>query len=576
MTIKNNVFKSNKNDYSVTTTIPDQSDIIAGQTSYINITITATNISLLKNIKKVTIVIDNTATSYASWRSSQGVNVGLRNASMEIQFSVNNEVAEKTNIPYTVHLWSDEKGTTAVANYTPTPITYTVKKIDLKNIITLNTDDNYIQPPEKDNPVSANNPHIIYSAKLTDIHGNILKGVQVVVASELQNQIYSDSSDKVLVKIGTQPDTGSPVPITTIRDNEIDYFLINTNESGEIKFGVYPQEYISARIDLKTGILSVTPFSYAASAYIFNAENPTNDPFGPSSPNIYNIDEKGRLQKTPDTDNMEVGIVTYDSHRSTDSLIFFIKGFEKNDKAIRLKPIYKISRKDSFYGYPFNFTYSQLPLDKSVQLYYLISPLGQDALYSMTSNLTYIGDPTGGNDNPDDNGVYIEVEVYSSYSPNSNEFDPNDQHNDRVYDNRLITIDMINQYIKTSIPITNTAPTGLYVVVKIAKNSTDQINGLPPIGSQCTLSIKIDSATRPAKKSYPSVTLSDAINHYHTFQIPYCDLTRVSSWDDGTPATISFIYSIEYAGVTQSSKKWKTTIGTANTAININEDGCPH
>ncbi|MBC8953526.1 hypothetical protein [Xenorhabdus sp. PB62.4] len=573
MKIENDLITPTQNAYSATLSIPDRSDIISGQVSYIDIIVKKTSATgNLDNIKKVTIAFSSNVAQYFTWKTDSEYFVGLDYAITKIHLIVSDNIAIKNqDVTFSIHLWSDKSGTVPVADYTPESITYSVKEISQHTQFVLHTDNEYIQPPTTENQVGKGSVFIPYSSLITDNKGKILKNVQILVSSSLPDQIYSDNPDNTLVNIGTEDTSSSP--IKTARRDGLDYFIISSNPYGYIKFRVYPKKDISARIDFKTGILGVTSFNYAGSAYIFSDDNNSDDPFGPSSPNIYNIEQSGKLQKMPGSKGMKVGISPYDGFKNTDAFIFFMKGYENNDKPIQLTPIYNIDSIDNLNGYPFDFSYDQLPLNKIMALYYLIAPVNQDSLYSMKSDFTYVGDLSDGS-NKNDNGLYTRVEVYSSYSPNHPNFDPNNSNNDRMYDNRLVTLDTINQYTK-NITITQQAPTGLYVVIRIAKNSQDEVNGLPPLNSTCILTINIDSATRQENKSYPSVVLSDKQKYYHVAQIPYCDLTRADSWDDGIQAKLSFTYSITYAGVTKNSKEWKATIGTANTAFNIDEDGCP-
>ncbi|MBD2795071.1 hypothetical protein ID856_00765 [Xenorhabdus sp. 18] len=560
--------------YSVITSIPDQSDIIIGQTSYITITVLGQPNTLI-DIKQLTVKLDQNIAHLVIWKTEkQWVSVGNQGA-MTIRLSVDHNLDEQQHkeISYSINLWADEDCTKPIPNYIAKTITYNVKKVDPDVIIPLNVNNEYIQPPIKDNPVGKGKKSIIYYGSIVDSKGQALKNTQVIVSSALSDQIYSNNSDKVLVNIGNVPDTGNPTSITTTRDHGVDYFVINSDDNGNIKFSVYPKRNISARIDFKTGILGVTTLSYAASAYIFSDTNLSDDPLGPSSPNIYNAEQTGAVPKIPGSKGMKVGIERYAGYQSSDTLIFFMQGYEENDKPIQLKPIYRLDNIESLDANPFYFTYDQLLVNKPMRLYYLIAPASQDSLYSMASNFMYVGEPSDDGDNNDD-GFYTPAEVYSSYSPSP--FDlKNTQDNDRMYDNRLVTLDTINQYIKGGATITNTDPVGLYVVIKIAKNLTEEMKGLSPINSICTVTVNIDSATRQENKSYSPIQLTDNTNYYQVVKIPYCDLTRAQGWEDGIPAKLSFVYSITHEGATKNSKEWKATIGTANTGFDIGDDGCP-
>ncbi|MDC9580879.1 hypothetical protein PSI15_04720 [Xenorhabdus sp. PR6a] len=565
---------SSQNDYSVTATIPDQSDIIIGQTSYITINISGLS-TKIGDIKHVTIEPDHSIANLVTWKTeSQWTHFG-NEGNIVIRLTVDNNLDEQQHkqISYVVKLWADNTGNKPISNYTPENIQYNVKRVDHDSIIMLNTDNEYIQPPTDTNPVGTGKKSIIYSGSIVDSKGQALKNTQVIVSSALPDQIYSNNSNKVLVNIGNVPDTGNPTSITTTRDHGVDYFVINSDDSGNIKFSVYPKRNISARIDFKTGILGVTTLSYAASAYIFSDTNLSDDPLGPSSPNIYNAEQTGAVPKIPGSKGMKVGIERYAGYQSSDTLIFFMQGYEATDKPIQLKPIYRLDNVESLDANPFYFTYDQLLVNKPMKLYYLIAPASQDSLYSMASNFMYVGELSDDGDNNDD-GFYTPVEVYSSYSPSP--FDlKNTQDNDRMYDNRLVTLDTINQYIKGGATITNTDPVGLYVVIKIAKNFTEEMKGLPPLNSTCTVMVNIDSATRQENKSYSPIQLTDSTNYYQVVKIPYCDLTRARGWEDGIPAKLSFAYSITHEGATKNSKEWKATIGTANTGFDIGDDGCP-
>ncbi|MBD2816000.1 hypothetical protein ID850_14800 [Xenorhabdus sp. Flor] len=560
-------------DYSVTATIPDQSDIVIGQYSYITIIISGQE-QKLRNIKDITIEFTPDIANLVTWKVEEQWEYAGTKGDIGIRLAIDKTLDEQQHkeISYTVNLWLDKAGTKPVANYTPKKFTYKVKRINSDTAIVLLTDNEYIQPPATDNPVGTGKIFITYSGQLIDNQKKPLINTQVVVASSLSNQIYSDNPDKILVNIGTAPDSGNSVQILTHRDRGIDYFTVNSDKNGYIKFRVYPKKNISARIDFMTGILNVTSISYAASAYIFYNTNPNFPPLGPQSPNIFNVTQTGALYKMPGSKGMSVGIEPYGGYQKTDSLIFFIQGFEENDKPIQLKPVYEFNTISTLDGYPFIFTYDQLPLDRMMKLYYLVAPISKDALYSLSSEFMYLGEKS--DDDDGDNGVYKKVEVYSSYSPYP--FSIKNAHdNDRMYDNRLVTLDTINQYIKRNTTITNKTPTGLYVAIKIAKNEKEEAAGYPTLGSTCILMIDINSATRMETKSYPPIQLTNNTDYYQIIPIPYCDLTRAQGWKDGVLAKLSFYYSIEDEGATRQSKTWKATIGTANTASDIDDDGCP-
>ncbi|MBE8595835.1 hypothetical protein [Xenorhabdus sp. BG5] len=542
--------------------IPNGADVIIGQTCYLTVSLTADS-NLISSIDSISIEADKnylTVENKNNWTVSENKNSG----SAVVLLHINSNLPSDMSIKYTVHAMSS---TGYINEIKSLEIEYTTKKVDPTSLIALTANNEYIEPPTEDNPVGTGNSYVTYTGKLLDHNNNPLRNTQILVSSEQPGKIFSHDQNKTLVNIGTEPKDGElSQKIITHSQSSLDFFAINSDIHGNIKFRVYPVRDTSVRIDFDTQILNLTPVNYAASIYVFNAIR--SSLFGPNAPRISGI-KNGKIEKISDAKGIEVHVASYPGGKDTDSLIFFMQGFNQNDKPIQLKPIYRIDNIASLDTIPFYFTYDQLPLNKPMKLYYLIAPENQEYSYSMTEMFTYIGEQKDSSNNE----VYDKVKVYTSHA--TLPIDVYSEVNETVEWHGII-LSMINRNKKPGQSAKGV--TGLYVVIM---GTNDQNNkNLPQLGSTGYLNVYIKTPTsRNTHKSY-QFSLSTADSGKQTghvvVNIPYCDINRAGPSFSKGLGTLSFDYYIENSdGSKTYSKKWTTQINTVlpNQAHDDN-DGC--
>ncbi|CDL86252.1 hypothetical protein [Xenorhabdus cabanillasii] len=560
--------------FTITPSIPDHADVLAGQVCLINVSIHAKNeldlINLIYN--DIEIKIDSGFSRKQILKPFLPYDNNPLLGVLEVMLTVKElpDVHVGDKITYTVQILDKN-------NLTGEPIqqqtfTYNVRNIDKKAVIVLNADNEFISPPTVNNPVGTGNSYVTYySSPILSDDKKPLKNTQILIYSKVKEKLYP--INRALVLIGTEPQKSGvqSKSIYTDRINDVEFFTVNTDEHGIVRFRVYPRQEKTGRVDFLTNILSVTNETYAGSIYIYNSD--VNTLFGPNPPDVWNVYPGGVIARNPGEKVFKVNIDRYDNYQHTDSIIFFINASDDPKDAIKLNPIQRINNDIDFGSYPFHFSYDQIPLNKVLSFYYLIAPIENASLTSNPTDLFYVGTTGGDGDDDRDDGIYNRVSVYSSYSPLP--FDP--ATGDKVGN---ITYNTISQQRpKDDVGITVTTPTGLYVVIKGTDNTTRDSKGLPPLGSQGTLYMEFqDPNDNPSKKYQFQIPSENDPGHkdYALIEIPYCDLTRVRAWHSGAESKIHFKYTINVSGKDIPSKTWIATCITVLPGLDINDyDGCP-
>ncbi|WP_340620273.1 hypothetical protein [Xenorhabdus siamensis] len=549
--------------------IPDGADVVIGQICYLTVSLTA-DPNLISHIDNISIEADKryvTVENKPFWKISEDKSSG----STIILLHINNNLPEGSSIRYIINATSSNS---YINEIKPLEIKYTAKKVQPTSFISLSTQNEYIEPPTEDNPVGIGNSYIKYSGKLLDHNNNPLRNTQIIISSEQPGKIFSHDEDKALVNIGTEPEDGQlSQKIITHRQNDFDFFTINSDINGDIKFRIYPIRDTSVRIDFDTQILNVTSVNYAASIYIFNAIN--NSIFGPNAPTILGIKD-GKIEKIPETEGVKVYVTPYPGYQDTDSLIFFIQGFNPNDNPIQLKPIYNLNGIFNLEENPFSFTYDQIPLNKPMKLYYLIAPKNKEYSYSMTEMFTYIGEQ---NDSPKVR-IYDKVKVYSSRAtPPIDVYSETDIYSDpyEILEFDGVNLDTISHKRKHGQSAKGVV--GLYVVIMGTSEKDNKT--LPQLGSKGSLTVRVETQTsRNTHNSYPIqlplIPDPGKSTGHCTIGILYCDVNRAGpSFTQGAGTLVFEYYIEENDGSRKYSKKWRTKIDTVlPNQSNDDPDGC--
>lgn len=531
--------------------IPDGSDIIIGQYVYITVTLTA-DPKIIGNIQSISIESDPTIVEvekHIAWTPTQDKTKGRAIFLLKI----NKGISPEKPVNYIVHAHSSSGS--AIQEVSPLNITYTAKQFSFDSTILLDYDKNYLVTPTTDNNIdNPNSEYALVSATITGTDGNPLKNVAVTIST-------SQSSKLDLVIFST--DNKVPQVITPQTYNELNFITVYSDSEGEIKFRIYPIQYTQTRLDLKTAIFNVTGFTKAYTLYIINS--PHNVPSVLDAPMIKEMGE-GNIIKRDSASSSEyfhVQIPPYNGTYFTDGILFFIKT-GLNNKPKLLEPISLVNNPNQI----FKLLYSDLPINKRVDFYYLIAPIEGNIKKSYPITVKYIS-----NDSSNDK-IYDKVKVYTSYAtPPINVYSDENE----TYEWHGIILSMINQKRKPTQSAKDVA--GLYVVIMGTSEKNNK--NLPLLGSTGYLNVYIKTPTsRNTHNSYkfllPPADDSGRKTDHFTVTIPYCDINRAGPSFSKGLGSISFDYYIENSdGSKTYSKTWSTPINTVlPNQTDDDNDGC--
>ncbi|REF28485.1 hypothetical protein BDD26_3400 [Xenorhabdus cabanillasii] len=554
--------------------VPNGADVIIGQSIYLTVSLQAEEeiINSIGDIEIIPSIDFFTVKKIKNWAIDEG-NVS---GSKIFILTINKDLKAETLVTYNVHARSISNPEQDVPGILPLIVNYTTKQFNINPIILNSSPNEYIQPPQDDNPVGTGKIYVTYHGKITDFYNRPLKNTQVIVLSTTSGKLYP--YDKALVRIGTEPVNGSESQIIPVNNqNDREFFTVNSDNNGNIKFRIYPKANANGRVDFNTRILSIGGENYSASIYIFNAENDAL--FGLPVPEILGLQDGDKLEKIPGENEFYVKINPYDNYIVTDSLIFFIQN-EITNEIKQLEPISRLDNISSLDAYRFHFKYNVLPLKQPVNIYYIVAPKNGNARYSDKSTVVYIGEQ---GDHPirDQDRIYDKVKVYSSAVelPIKVYGESYDIYNIiyNIPEGRSINLDTISH--KRKYGQSAKGVVGLYVVI-IGTNEKDS-KKLPPLGSQGKLTVRVETETsRNTHNSYsfqlPSTPDPGRSTGYCVVNIPYCDVNRAGpSFTQGAGVVVFEYYIEENDGSRKYSKKWRTKIDTVlPNQSDDDPDGC--
>ncbi|PHM63850.1 hypothetical protein [Xenorhabdus ishibashii] len=232
---------------------------------------------------------------------------------------------------------------------------------------------------------------------------------------------------------------------------------------------------------MTTAILNVTGFTQTYTLYIINS--PHNIPFELGSPTIQEMGEGNIIKQdsSSSSKNFHVQIPAYQPAYTTDGILFFISR-DLHDKPKLLEPIYKVNNVNELSNEAFSLLYSELPINKRVEFYYLISSVEGEVRKSYPITLEYIGNDSSNED------VYDKVKVYTSHA--TLPIDVYSEENE-TFEWHGIILSMINSNKKPGQSAKGV--TGLYVVIM---GTNDQNNkNLPQLGSKGCLNVYVKTPT---------------------------------------------------------------------------------
>ncbi|PHM69155.1 hypothetical protein [Xenorhabdus sp. KJ12.1] len=411
MNIDNNIVLSEKKEESspIIVSIPDGADVIVGQHIYLVVTVKSPQV---KSIKSITIDVPNNnivVKKEEDWKL-----IDDTSGKAMFMLEIDDKLSSNTSISYTVHAYTDKN--VDVEGIAPLIVNYTTKKVnEWGNSISLSPNMILIQLQQKSNPIDdPNSKYITYSGKLFDEDKNPLRNMQLAVLSASFGRPLFD------VSITTDPVDGETPGLIDIKsiDNRDDFFIINSDGNGNVRFRVYPKEHHSVILELNTQILGMGYEIPLQTTYII-----AGDISSPklSAPRVIGMLAGGVIKKEKEDKKFRVYIPNYLNSSSRDAVIFLIKDENNNNITLGSTIIGEVNLS----GYSFQLSYGKVPFNKKLGFYYIVLNIAADYAYSKKLNVIFEDDSGSGtnpnnggntgNGNHCDNGLYNKVDVDSNY-----------------------------------------------------------------------------------------------------------------------------------------------------------------
>ncbi|REF27601.1 hypothetical protein BDD26_2394 [Xenorhabdus cabanillasii] len=401
---KDTVLSDKKTDESsITVSIPDGADVIIGQHCYLIVTVKS---SQVKSIKRIS--IEDPKNNIVVSKEEDWKLIDDTSGKAIFMLAIDNNLSPNTSVSYIVHAHSDTDAD--VQGIAPLTVSYTTKKINEWSFISLKTDMEIIEVTHKPNAIDdPNSKYINYTGVIIDQNNNPLKNTQIIISS-----VYP-RHDLEMVDIATVPVSNKTPELVKIqkRKNLSDFFVISSDENGNVGFRVYPRA-LSVRIEFIVEILGMNFAIPTVFAYVVEVSDSSVPP-----PQIFGILPGGVIKKETGVKEFIVAVPEYESLMAGDAIIFLIK--DEDNKVIQLKPTYLVSSHSKFGGYDISLSYEKIPFNKRLGFYYLVVSMSGDSMYSVKLGVIFEDvsrDNTnnGNNGNNCDDGLYNKVDVDSNYS----------------------------------------------------------------------------------------------------------------------------------------------------------------
>ncbi|MBI6547695.1 hypothetical protein [Xenorhabdus lircayensis] len=533
--------------------IPTESDVIIGQYIFLTICVRSDS-DLPSNIK---VLIKPKSDSISVIKDYGWEKVDEKSGKIKYQLNIDNKLQPGDIVRYTIHVVSELDQNHDLAGFTPLPVDYKVKSLQ-KNPITIHPDMAYFTTPEQDNNIDdpKNKDFSLFSTVIKDEQGNPLNNIEVNISSIIDGKLSN-------VLITT--DETSPILRKVNQVEKIEFCSVYSDKQGNVKFRVYPIKDKPVRIGLVIQVFGVTQNeTEAANIYVF-APNIV-DPFEEIEPPFINgKKEDNTLEQdlNSSTNEFKIKIPNYNNHKSSDSILFFMKDDSDNIPKL-IKSVYVFGNIVNSSDYPFCFPYDVLPYNKYVSLSYVISPLDGKEQYSRGNGVKYVG---GQEKTPKDHiyRQYDKVRVYSSIVDLPIDLS-SDENEIRDYD--VVDTGSISAQKDSGVNVNSAI--GLYIIVPASKDPKNK--SLPTVGQSGGINLYYTSRTRNNQKVYTFTLNKEGGN---IIPIPYCALSRAAAYHDGTDGELFFDYYIDDGNGTKTySNIWVAGIDTDTHMGEDDLEGC--
>jgi hypothetical protein len=375
---------------SVDISVPNNADVIIGQSFYLYITVFFNGD--LPSDFDIGLDAISGMKLYSITKAIPVDDPEIKNAMRAVAYiNIDNSLKSGDEVSYKVN----------VPDIYISEIQYTANSISKKSI-ELSVDKYICELPESETNINDGNKNFItYTTILKNNNGHVLKNTPIQILSAIEDDLIR----KVIIT--TNPNDGFPNPVRIYPknyDNNV-FIPINSDLSGKVSFRVYPVKDQPITLRLGSELPGLEIYYTAPYTYMLSPK-PVDPNEYLSYPIISNL-TNSELHATGSDYTFSVNIEPYTYSYNNDSIIFFI-----DDKPVLPIDIITYPNPDN---YNFNLYYDIFPRNKEVSFRYVIAHISGNTQYSHSLPITYVG---GGDNIPskDIKRVFDMPMVYKSYA----------------------------------------------------------------------------------------------------------------------------------------------------------------
>ncbi|MDC9597584.1 hypothetical protein [Xenorhabdus anantnagensis] len=323
-------------------------------------------------------------------------------------------------------------------------------------------------------------------------------------------------------------------------------FFINSDESGNIIFYIYPNRSLSEVAEFTTNILGINGSEVYAKQKLYVVNSQPDDYDNALEFPIVPSEEEGNLTATSGVSLFNVSIDSYDNNNNGDTILFFVDGNYCNQKV----DIIDTKSQLGSYNITTQLPYQIFKINNPSKLSYVVIKPRGDMFPSLSLPITYKG------------GVPYEPEsgVKRNHTPCIVHTSLGIQPNNIIQNHDAVNYAAIMKYPDTP----DNGTYGLYIEILGTTDTITEPNKVL-LNTHVMLTLYINSVNKNYTKSYHGVIIKQPVGSLNKIsaiiKIPFDDIVSVNEYENGSAGNITFDYTF-FDGDNQYGNIWSAAIET--------------
>ncbi|MDC9590532.1 hypothetical protein PSI23_14860 [Xenorhabdus sp. XENO-10] len=501
----------------ITTSVISGSDIVIGQTLYLDIILTSDD--PISNDASINLTRFNNAEPEDDIPQIKLYDNGKKGI-FTVELSVFDDLPDRDSVSFYIEPNANAAG------FPETKIEYTARTVNMSSL-QLKIGADHLKVPQHPNIPPSGRFFVSVHATVTAQDGkDKLSGtpINILDIDGVFDRVDFYTADK-----------NSKLEVRDIGDYR--GLTINTDSNGNLAFYIFAKQDKTVVLNLFSAIMGVEGTVEAERILYIIDVGPVN-PGHTLNPPVINGEVGGVLHKSIGSKHFSVNIPMYNDISVGDSIFFLVNKLMVDPPVNLTDPSTQLNN--------ILVSYAVLSDNNEVEFSYVVIKESAERYMSMPTVFTYVKDEL-----PADN-VYEKCKVYASFGTGEN---------DLITEGKVVNCKVISGYNK------NPDQDGLFVKITGTNDPHDQTK--VPLGNNVnvTLWLHIRAKQKKLDKSIGSIPMpdiagSDGVTNSVIIGIPQTYLAGSDTFDEYHPAQIYFYYIVNIDGQHIKSQTWKGKIDT--------------